>query len=71
MVGRIERDAARLLVLLHGALASRDLDVLRQVKQIATKREEDGTTALSRSAYNTVVKAANKQIAYLQARNKS
>ena len=63
-VGKVERDAARLLVSLYGALASRDLNVLRQVKQIATKRSKEAVTNLSRLSYDDVAKIADQKVAY-------
>lgn len=65
IIGKVERDPARLLVSLHGALQSRDFNILRQVKQIADRKAKDAASALSRLAFSQVVKAAEAKIEIL------
>jgi len=62
-IGEIEQDPARLLVSLHGALQSRNLNVLRQVKRIAEKQVKGATTGLSRVSFIEVRDIAEQRIA--------
>jgi hypothetical protein len=62
-VGKVERDPARLLVSLHGALQSPDTNVLRQVKQIADVRAASAASELARLSFAAVAKAAQAKLA--------
>ena len=65
IIEKAEDDPARLLATLHGALQSRDLNVLRQVKQIAVTRATDATSGLSRLSFNGVAKTAEAKLTNL------
>jgi len=61
-IGNIEHDPARLLVSLHGALESRDLNVLRQVTKIAGKHSQDAITELARLSFGEIAATAQRKI---------
>ncbi len=67
-IGRIESDAARLLVSLHGALQSHDLNVLRQVEQISKKYSEEATNQFARQSFGEIVLSAQQQFLAWQKR---
>jgi hypothetical protein len=64
-IGKVERDPARLLVSLHGALQSRDSNVLRQVRQIADIKEADAASELARRSFAVVAESAQARLAAL------
>jgi hypothetical protein len=68
IIGNREKDPARLLVPLHGALQSSDLNVLRQVKQIAQRNAKQAASDVSRHAFNQVSDAAASKLAGLAKR---
>jgi hypothetical protein len=51
---RVEKDPARLLVSLHGALQSKNLETLKLVAQIADERLDDTPSELARSAFKQI-----------------
>jgi hypothetical protein len=61
-IGKIERDAARLLVSLHGALYSPDSNVLRQVEQIAGKHREESANQFARQSFSEIAASAQRQL---------
>src|SRR5439155_22978445 len=65
IIGNREKDPARLLVSLHGALQSSDLNVLRQVRQIAQTDAKQATSAASRQAFEQVLQHADSKLANL------
>jgi hypothetical protein len=56
-------------VSLHGALQSPDLNVLRQVEQIAAKNCEEATTQFVRQSFSEIAASAQRQ--FLAARAKA
>lgn len=70
-IGKIERDPARLIVSLHGALQSPDLNVLRQVEQIAGTHSQEATTQLAKQSFAEIATSAQKTLAALMARAES
>jgi reverse transcriptase-like protein len=64
-IGKIEHDPARLLVSLHGALQSRDMNVLRQVKNIADTQAKEAKAKLSRQSFTEIAKSAEQKLAAL------
>jgi len=59
---RIEKDPARLLASLHGALQSRKIEILRLVREIADNRCKVPPSGLARSAFAQVSSDAKKMI---------
>jgi hypothetical protein len=65
-LGRHERDPARLLASLHGALQSRNSDTLKQVQQIADERiQMAGQSELARLAFEQISTDANRMVKHL------
>jgi hypothetical protein len=62
-IGKIENDPARLLVSLYGALESRDLNVLRQVTQVANKRAQEATTHFAQQFLGEIASSAQRKFA--------
>ena len=59
---RIEKDPARLLVSLRGALQSKNPETLKLVAQISEERTEDAPSGLARQAYEQVATDAKLMI---------
>lgn len=60
---RIERDHARILNSLHGALQSRISETLKMVKDIADERKKTATSTLARNAFENASTDAKRMIA--------
>jgi len=65
VLGRIEKDPARLLVSLRGALQSKNLETLKLVAQIADQRLSDAPSELARDAFKQISTDAKLMIADL------
>lgn len=65
IIGNREKDPARLLIPLHGALQSSNLSVLRQVKKIAEANAKQAASAVSRQAFEQVLQSADFKLANL------
>lgn len=62
IIGNREKDPARLLVSLYGALQSSNSSILRQVKKIAQTNAEQAVSAISRQAFKQVLQSADSKI---------
>jgi hypothetical protein len=70
-LAKIEHDPARLLVPLHGGLQSNDLNVLRQVMQMAEKNSHGSVSPLAQQSFGEIALAAQRRIlAVTKAKNK-
>lgn len=63
IIGNREKDPARLIISLHGALHSSDLTVLRQVQQISQANAKRAKSAVSRRAFELVLQTADSRLA--------
>ena len=67
---KVERDPARLLSSLRGALQSRNVQTLRLVAQTADERLRDAPSELARNAFTQISSDATLMVAELTKRTK-
>jgi len=65
IIGNREKDPARLLIPLHGALQSSNLSVLQQVKKIAKINVRQAASVMSRQAFKLLYQSADSKFANL------
>ena len=59
VLGEVERDPARILASLQGALGSRHADTLKQAKQIAEERAQKAASSVEETAFEDVAHGAD------------
>jgi len=70
VLGKVEKDPARLLLSLHGALQSKNVETLKLVAQIADQRLRDAPSELARGAFKQISTSATLMLAELAKRAK-